>query len=159
MLFQRPIVPAASPAAKPPPPVGSAANVPGPAAPRPGIVILVVDDSTMIRSAVVKTLTAQGYEIVQADDGVNGLAAWEKDQARIALVVSDVFMPRMDGLNMARELRRRSRSLPIVLMSSKLDEDSRWIAEEAGFRLMPKPFKDSYLLELVARMLKLSGVT
>jgi DNA-binding response OmpR family regulator len=66
-------------------------------------------------------------------------------------------MPRMDGLTMAGELRRRSRGLPIILMSSKLDEDSRWIAEEAGFRLLPKPFKDAYLLELVARMIRLRG--
>jgi DNA-binding response OmpR family regulator len=61
----------------------------------------------------------------------------------------------MDGLAMSRELRKRSRTLPVVLMSSKLDEDSRWIAEEAGFRLLPKPFKDALLLELVARMLRL----
>lgn len=118
-------------------------------------VILVVDDSAVIRTAVTKTLAAQNYEILQADDGVNGLAAWEKDQGRISLVLSDVFMPRTDGLTMAKEIRRRSRSLPIILMSSKLDEDSRWVAEEAGFRLVPKPFKDSYLLELVARMLRL----
>jgi DNA-binding response OmpR family regulator len=137
--------------------------VPQPAEPLPGAVaaaravILVVDDSTMIRTAVAKTLAAEHYEIIQADDGVNGLTAWEKDRTRITLVISDVFMPRMDGLTMARELRRRSRALPIVLMSSKLDEDSRWIAEEAGFRLLPKPFKDAVLLELVARMIRLRG--
>jgi DNA-binding response OmpR family regulator len=113
-----------------------------------------VDDSTMIRGAVTKTLTTQGYEVLEADDGVNGLAMWEKNAARITLVLSDVFMPRMDGLSMARELRRRSRVLPIALMSSKLDEDSRWVAEEAGFRLVPKPFKDSYLLELIGRMIR-----
>lgn len=118
-------------------------------------VILVVDDSVVIRTAVTKTLAGQNYEIIQADDGLNGLAAWEKDQSRIALVLSDVFMPRMDGLTMAREIRRRSRVVPIVLMSSKLDEDSRWVAEEAGFRLLPKPFKDALLIELVARMIRL----
>jgi DNA-binding response OmpR family regulator len=134
----------------PPPASADAVGAPAPT------VILVVDDSTVIRMAVTKTLTEKGYEILQADDGMNGLAAWEKDKDRIALVLSDVFMPRLDGLSMAKELRKRSRSLPIILMSSKLDEDSRWVAEEAGFRLVPKPFKDSYLLELVARMLRLS---
>ena len=144
-----PVLPRAEPA------VPSAAEAP--AADTPRAVILIVDDSTMIRTAVAKTLETQHYEILQADDGVNGLAAWEKDKARITLVLSDVFMPRMDGLTMARELRRRSRTLPVVLMSSKLDEDSRWVAEEAGFRLLPKPFKDTYLLELVARMIRLRG--
>ncbi len=117
--------------------------------------LLVVDDSAMIRKAVAQTLTAAGYEIVQAENGRLGLETWEREPERFALVLSDVFMPEMDGLSMARELRQRSRTLPIVLMSSKLDEDSRWIAEEAGFRLMPKPFKDSYMLELVARMIRM----
>lgn len=117
--------------------------------------ILVVDDSAMIRVAVAKMLLTQNYEVLQATNGREGLTAWDQNRQRITLVLSDVFMPEMDGLTMAKELRRRSRSLPIVLMSSKLDEDSRWVAEEAGFRLMPKPFKDAYLLELVARMIRL----
>lgn len=154
MFFQRssaPAVPGPAAAAPsnpaPPPPVDGGGTCRG--------VLLVVDDSGVIRSAVIKILAPEGYEIIEADDGVNGLAAWEKDKERITLVLSDVFMPRMDGLSMARELRRRSRTLPVVLMSSKLDEDSRWIAEEAGFRLLPKPFKDAYLRELIARMIRL----
>jgi CheY-like chemotaxis protein len=120
-----------------------------------GHTLLVVDDSGMIRKAVAQTLTAAGYTIVQAENGRLGLETWEREPARFALVLSDVFMPEMDGLTLGRELRQRSRTLPIILMSSKLDEDSRWIAEEAGFRLMPKPFKDSYMLELVGRMIRL----
>jgi CheY-like chemotaxis protein len=117
--------------------------------------ILVVDDSAMIRKAVTQTLSDAGYVVVQAENGRLGLETWEREPDRFTLVLSDVFMPEMDGLTMGRELRKRSRPLPIVLMSSKLDEDSRWIAEEAGFRLVPKPFKDSYLLELIARMIRL----
>lgn len=157
MFFKRSSVPASPPAGDPvalqPELAASTTVAPPPGASR--TLILIVDDSTLIRGAVAKTLAGENYDILQADDGVNGLAAWEKDRDRIALVISDVFMPRMDGLTMARELRRRSRALPIVLMSSKLDEDSRWIAEEAGFRLLPKPFKDALLVELVARILRL----
>lgn len=149
MFFKRSSAPAPQPADGPTP----VAAPPAPGESR--TVILVVDDSVLIRGAVAKTLAGEGYEILQADDGMNGLAAWEKDRERITLVISDVFMPRLDGLSMARELRRRSRTLPIILMSSKLDEDSRWIAEEAGFRLLPKPFKDALLVELVARLIKL----
>lgn len=151
-FFRSALRPSASPAAEaapiapvPPPASGSAAAA----------VILVVDDSTMIRTEVAKTLAARGYEILQATNGREGLTQWEQNKERITLVLSDVFMPEVDGLTMAKELRRRSRGLPIVLMSSKLDEDSRWVAEEAGFRLLPKPFKDTYLLELVARMIRL----
>jgi CheY-like chemotaxis protein len=125
------------------------------AAPVAGTTLLVVDDSAMIRKAVTQTLLDRGYLIVQAENGRIALETWEREPDRFTLVLSDVFMPEMDGLTLGRELRRRSRTLPIILMSSKLDEDSRWIAEEAGFRLMPKPFKDSYLLELVARMIQM----
>ncbi len=150
-----------------PKPVGKP-PVPGPATPPqpepssiapegpPRALILVVDDSAMIRTAVTKTLTANRYAVVAADCGENGLAEWEKQQTDIKLVLSDVFMPGIDGLTFARRLRQRSRTLPIILMSSKLDEDSRWIAEEAGFRLLPKPFKDELMLELINRMLRLA---
>jgi DNA-binding response OmpR family regulator len=148
-----------SPASPQPESIPAAVSPPSPNAATGGSrgLVLVVDDSNMIRGAVVKTLKAAGYEILQAENGRIGVSTWEQNASAINLVLSDVFMPEMDGMTMARELRRRSRTLPIVLMSSKLDEDSRWVAEEAGFRLLPKPFKDAYLLELIARMLRLQA--
>lgn len=113
----------------------------------------------MIRAAVTKTLVGANYEVLTATNGREGLEAWDKNQARIALVLSDVFMPEMDGLTMTQEIRRRHRAVPVIIMSSKLDDDSRWIAEEAGFRLLAKPFKDALLLELIARMLRLRAST
>ena len=156
MFFQRPSASAAPAASSPAPatPAVASGEVSSPAGGSRGL-ILIVDDSSMIRTAVAKTLISQGYEIIEADDGVNGLAVWEENKDRITMVLSDVFMPRKDGLTMARELRQRSRALPVALMSSKLDDNSRWMVEEAGFRLLPKPFKDSYLLELVARMIRM----
>jgi CheY-like chemotaxis protein len=115
----------------------------------------VVDDSAVIRKAVTQLLENHQYIVVAAENGRKALAEWERDPARFALVLSDVFMPELDGLGLGRELRQRSRTLPIILMSSKLTEDSRWIAEESGFRLIPKPFKDAHLLELVARMIRM----
>jgi CheY-like chemotaxis protein len=138
--------PKADPAAPPTPPSPGRDSSPK--------TLLVVDDSAMIRKAVTQTLEAAQYVVVSAENGQKALDEWKSAPARFSLVLSDVFMPVMDGLTLGRELRQRSRTLPIVLMSSKLDEDSRWIAEEAGFRLIPKPFKDAYLLELVAHMLK-----
>jgi CheY-like chemotaxis protein len=137
----------ADPVAPPTPPLPVGGGSP--------LTLLVVDDSPLIRKVVTQTLETAGYVVVSAENGRKGLAEWERDPARFSLVLSDVFMPEMDGLTFGRELRRRSRTLPIVLMSSKLDEDSRWIAEEEGFRLIPKPFKDAYLLELVAHMIRM----
>lgn len=140
-----PVAPAPTGGAQPPP-AGDTPPVRG--------IILVVDDSAVIRSAVVKTLKSRHYEVHTAENGRLGLETWEQHKAVIQLVLSDVFMPELDGLSMAREIRKRSRSVPIMLMSSKLDEDSRWVAEEAGFRLLPKPFKDEVLLMLVDRLVR-----
>jgi len=147
MLFRSPFAAAAPAPVPPPPPTGGAAS-------HQRGVILVVDDSALIRGAVTKTLQSRQHEIHQAENGRLGLELWERHKDAIQLVLSDVFMPEMDGLSMAREIRKRSRAVPIMLMSSKLDENSRWVAEEAGFRLLPKPFKDEVLLMLVDRLLR-----
>ncbi len=144
----------------PPPPQSAAAARADVLAPLnggpPRGVVLVVDDSTLARGVAVRALRAHGYAVRQADSGRHGLAEWEGHKSEIVLVVSDVVMPDMDGLSMARELRKRSQTLPLVLMSSKLDDDSRWIAEEAGFRLLQKPFKDQELTGLVDQLLPAS---
>jgi len=141
-----------------PPPPGFSNQAPPVAAPAPTAGprgrILVVDDSPMIRAAVTRTLVQNNYEVTQAENGRLGLDTWAKDQAAFDLVLSDVFMPELDGLSMAREIRQLSRTVPVMLMSSKLDENTRWIAEEAGFRLLPKPFKDEVLLILVDRLIR-----
>jgi DNA-binding response OmpR family regulator len=141
-----------------PPPPAFASPVPPVAAPgqsaEPRGRILVVDDSPMIRAAVTRALVGANYEVTQAENGRLGLETWEKEKDAFKLVLSDVFMPEMDGLSMAKEIRKRSRTVPVMLMSSKLDENTRWIAEEAGFRLIPKPFKDEVLLILVDRLIR-----
>jgi two-component system, cell cycle sensor histidine kinase and response regulator CckA len=160
MLFSKPTP--AAPAFPPPNTVASAKPpVPTPAPAAPGVTgtILVVDDSAVIRSAVTKALLSRGHTVHQAENGRLGLEFWEQNQAAIQLVVSDVFMPEMDGLSMAKEIRRRSRTVPILLMSSKLDDNSRWVADEAGFRFLPKPFKDEVLLILADRLLRTRPAT
>ena len=159
MLFQN--TPPAAPAFPPPgapAPVKAPVPVPVPAptTPRAAGTILVVDDSAVIRSAVTSTLLGAGHTVHQAENGRLGLQFWEQNKAVIQLVISDVFMPELDGLSMAKEIRKRSRTVPILLMSSKLDDNSRWVADEAGFRLLPKPFKNEVLLLLVDRLLRAS---
>jgi two-component system cell cycle sensor histidine kinase/response regulator CckA len=156
MLFSKP--PPAAPAFPPPNAATSGKPpVPAPAPTAPGVTgtILVVDDSAVIRSAVTKALLSRGHTVHQAENGRLGLEFWEQNKAIIQLVISDVFMPEMDGLSMAKEIRQRSKSVPILLMSSKLDENSRWVADEAGFRFLPKPFKDEVLLILADRLLRM----
>jgi CheY-like chemotaxis protein len=98
-------------------------------------------------------LRAQGYTTLTAESGVRGILVWEQHKAAIDVILSDVFMPGIDGLTLARELRNRRFAKPIILMSSKLDDNGRWIAEEAGFQLLQKPFKDEELLTLLAGLM------
>jgi len=150
--------PPAAPNFPPPNATPGKPPVPAPAAPAvPGVTgtILVVDDSAVIRSAVTKALLSRGHTVYQAENGRLGLEFWEQNKSAIQLVISDVFMPEMDGLSMAKEIRQRSKSVPVLLMSSKLDDNSRWVADEAGFRFLPKPFKDEVLLILADRLLRM----
>lgn len=111
--------------------------------------VLVIDDSPMVLAVVGRMLRAQGYTILAAESGVRGILIWEQHKTAIDVILSDIFMPGIDGLTLARELRNRGLAKPLILMSSKLDDNSRWIAEEAGFRLLQKPFKDQELLGLL----------
>ena len=149
--------PGATVPGKPPVPVPAtprATVTVAPPTPQKTGTILVVDDSAVIRSAVTSALLGAGHTVHQAENGRLGVEFWEKNQSVIQLVLSDVFMPELDGLSMAKEIRKRSRTVPILLMSSKLDDNSRWVADEAGFRFIPKPFKNEVLLLLVDRLLR-----
>ena len=148
MIFGKLLGQAAPPPPSAPAPVTAATPILANAPEGPRATVLVVDDSSMLRTAITQTLKKNQFAVIAADSGEKGLDAWEKNKSEIKIVLSDVFMPGMDGLTFARTLRGRHRTLPIILMSSKLDDDSRWIAEEAGFRLLPKPFKDELLIEL-----------
>ena len=115
--------------------------------------ILIVDDSATMRAVVGKPLRGLGYKTLEADSGITGLGEWDNHQAEIVLIISDIFMPGMDGMTFVRHVRKRTSKLPIVLMSSRIDDDSLWVAEEAGFRCLPKPFTDEQLFELVQDMI------
>ena len=109
--------------------------------------ILIVDDDPHIREVVRFALEREGYATVEAGDGRAGLAEFER--ARPDLVVLDILMPEMDGTEVCRTLRARSR-VPIVFLSSKDDEVDRIVGLElGGDDYVTKPFSPR---ELVARV-------
>ena len=115
--------------------------------------ILIVDDSATMRAVVGKPLRSLGYKTIEADSGITGLGEWDSHKGEIILVISDIYMPGMDGMTFVRHVRKRAAKLPIALMSSRINDDSAWVAEEAGFRCLQKPFSDEQLLELVKEMI------
>ncbi|MCA9578380.1 MAG: response regulator transcription factor [Sandaracinaceae bacterium] len=109
--------------------------------------ILVADDEARIREVVQYTLERQGYRVTLV---THGRAALERArQSDIDLVVLDVMMPELDGLDVCRELRRDS-SVPVLFLSSKSEEFDRVLGLElGGDDYLTKPFGTR---ELVARV-------
>ena len=130
----------------------ASANAPGKAS-GDRVAILIVDDSATMRAVVGKPLRGLGYKTYEADYGITGLGEWDSHKPEIVMIISDIFMPGMDGLTFVRHVRKRTSTLPIVLMSSRISDDNLWVAEEAGFRCLQKPFTDEQLFELVREMI------
>jgi len=113
------------------------------AAPR----ILIVDDDPRIREIVRFALSREGFGTLEAGDGAAALALFDEENPD--LVILDILMPEMDGTDVCRALRARSR-VPIIFLSSKDDEIDRVLGLElGGDDYVTKPFSPR---ELVARV-------
>lgn len=110
--------------------------------------IAVVDDEPHIREMVGFALRREGYRVGEYSDG---LEAWQSFQENLPdLVILDILMPRMDGLELCRRLRGSSQKLPIVFLTSKDEELDRVLGLELGADdYLCKPFS---VRELVARV-------
>ncbi|MBW0150108.1 response regulator transcription factor [Phenylobacterium sp.] len=117
--------------------------------------ITLVDDDENIVTSVSLALESHGHAVKAFFDGAAGLAALENEPPDLAIL--DVKMPRMDGMEVLRRLRRTS-DLPVIILTSKDDE----IDEILGFNLgaddyIHKPFSQRLLLERVKAVLRRAG--
>ena len=109
--------------------------------------ILLVEDDPSIREVTAIGLRAAGFEVDTAPDGAAGLERW--GQAQPDLVLLDVMLPRLDGLEVCREIRRAS-TVPIVMLTARGDTIDVVVGLEAGADdYVTKPFE---MAELVARI-------
>lgn len=118
--------------------------------------ITLVDDDENIVTSVSLALESHGHEVKAYYDGASGLAALENEPPDLAIL--DVKMPRMDGMEVLRRLRRTS-DLPVIILTSKDEE----IDEILGFNLgaddyMHKPFSQRLLIERVKAVLRRAGI-
>ncbi|OMC35488.1 DNA-binding response regulator [Mycobacterium sp. GA-1841] len=110
--------------------------------------ILVVDDDRAVRESLRRSLSFNGYSVELAQDGVEALDAIAAD--RPDAVVLDVMMPRLDGLEVCRQLRSTGDDLPILVLTARDSVSERVAGLDAGADdYLPKPFA---LEELLARM-------
>ena len=115
--------------------------------------ILIIDDEADMRAVLEQTLSVAGHEIVLAANGQEGI-----DQYRatpVDVVVTDLFMPRKEGIETIREMRRHFPETPIIAMSGDAIADSLLsVAKRLGAaRILKKPFQTEELLALVTELL------
>jgi two-component system chemotaxis response regulator CheY len=117
-------------------------------------VILAVDDSASMRQMVNFTLKGAGYEVVQAADGVEALEYARRNS--VDLVLTDVNMPRMDGIALVRELRSLPtyRYTPMLVLTTESSQEKKMQGKQAGATgWIVKPFNPEQLLATIARVL------
>jgi two-component system chemotaxis response regulator CheY len=117
--------------------------------------ILAVDDSASMRQMVRFTLEAAGYKVLQAEDGVEALELAKKGSAA-DLVLTDVNMPRMDGITLVRELRSldKYKGIPMLVLTTESGQETKMRGKQAGATgWIVKPFNPEQLLATIARVL------
>ena len=114
--------------------------------------VMVVDDSLTVRRITQRLLEREGYRVVVAKDGLDGL---DKLAAEVpAVLLTDIEMPRMDGFDLVRNLRADARlaDLPVIMITSRIAQKHRDYAAELGVdHYLGKPYAEHELLGLVAR--------
>lgn len=116
--------------------------------------IMIVDDSKTIRQQVSFTLTKGGYQVVEAEDGQDGLEKL-KANADVAMIISDVNMPNMNGLEMVEKLKANGNTVPVIMLTTEGAADLIQRAKAAGAKgWLVKPFQPD---QLVAAVSKIAG--
>jgi len=106
--------------------------------------VLVVDDDPSMLAVLQQLLGEEGFEVIYALDGREALNEITKHEPD--LVVTDIMMPRLDGLAFAQKLREQGHKTPVVLMSAVYDD-----VDLPGVRFIPKPFDIDQFVQVVHR--------
>lgn len=114
-------------------------------------VILIAEDEVVIRNLVRHILQAEGHEILAAADGYEALELSRRYAGNIDLLITDVKMPRMDGLELIEKLVKERPNIRVMVMSGHLSEEVR--GRQSGFAFLQKPFPPRAFLSKVKEVL------
>jgi CheY-like chemotaxis protein len=114
--------------------------------------ILVVDDDELMRSSLAFTLSAEGYEVLEARDGQEVLELFAQQPDAIDLVVSDLRMPRLNGIEMLQILKSMRPEVKVILMTGFPSDAQAWLAQ-GGYDCLTKPIDIEKLLSKIAAAL------
>jgi two-component system, chemotaxis family, chemotaxis protein CheY len=115
--------------------------------------ILTVDDSRTMREMVALTLRGAGFDVVQADDGINALKTLETNV--VDMIITDLNMPNMDGLELVRALRAKPqfKGVPILFLTTRNSDADKNAGRAAGATgWIVKPFDPARLVQVVNKV-------
>jgi DNA-binding response OmpR family regulator len=115
------------------------------------LVLCVDDEATLLRSFPI-ILGRAGFRVALAENGAAGLEAFQRLQNEVCLVLADVVMPVMNGIDMAQNILQIEPNMKILLMSAYSDESIRRRVRRSGFPLISKPFGLAKLIERIRSM-------
>ncbi len=110
--------------------------------------VLIVDDSEMVRNFHSYILRDAGFEVRTAADGAEAFELFLKE--RFDLIITDINMPRMDGLTFIRKVRQLDPNIPIIIVSTQDEAEDKQQGYDAGANIyLVKPTKPSVLIESI----------
>ncbi len=122
--------------------------------------IFVLDDSKTVRASLEYTLSKGGYEVVAAVDGQDGLERLQElgnKGKKPAMIITDINMPRMDGITFIKEVKKNTalKFIPILVLTTESQEQKKMEGKNAGAAgWLVKPFKPEQLIAVVKKFVK-----
>ena len=119
------------------------------------LTILVVDDEARMRKLIKDFLVKKDYNILEADDGEKALSVYKENKNKINLILLDVMMPKLDGWSVLRQIRQENKTLPIVMLTARAEEQDELFGFELGVdEYISKPFSPKVMVARVEAILK-----
>ena len=117
--------------------------------------VLVIDDEEVVRSVTKQALSRRGFQVLTAENGEEGLERFHKDESDIVLVLLDMTMPGMNGIEVLEKLRMVNEHVPVLLSSGYTENYSKTTNREAqNTAFLQKPYPPNALLKMIRGLLK-----
>ena len=119
------------------------------------LTILIVDDEERMRKLIKDFLVQKNFNILEAEDGEKALKVYSENKNKINLILLDVMMPKLDGWSVLRQIRQENKTLPIVMLTARGEEQDELFGFELGVdEYITKPFSPKVLVARVEAILK-----
>jgi CheY-like chemotaxis protein len=113
--------------------------------------VMLVDDDCMLLESTSRMLSALGFKVLEAVDGQDALSQFQAHRNTITLVIMDIVMPRMGGIEAAKKIRELDPSVKVILSSGFTDQP---ISEAGADAYLPKPYRGRALCEVIQQVMQ-----